>query len=361
MSNLDLGIAPVQIDLFLESYLGKRWHLRPLVHQTGWMLAAKYTLDTYVGSYEEIVVSACSDQGLPYSRFQTDIIEALESSFPRECHFDPPPELMDRADALFWDFLGRCDLEALQALEQAERENEHAIARLQFRADRIIPKAEAVIAANRRRLRLEVTDPSMRETVLQRNMALENGIRRSQEWLVKKIAKLHLQLETFTQDTFNSLSIMGDMEVLWIAHWRTRTDRRMFDLKLPLQEDARHNPGIDVNSDTAERAAQVMNRDIAKQGKRALAAKKPLRKDNTRTQPVAKREPGTAARTSIPNGLPLVGMSDKHPDFIPVSRAAKIYATGVEDTAKNTALSPEEIKRRREVWRARRAALKEKR
>lgn len=228
-------------------------------------MAARCSLDTYVGSYEETVVIACNGQGIAYSRFLTKTLLSLETSYPNECHFDPPPELLDCADALYWDFLGRCDLSALKALRLAESETDEKLNNLQERVDRLSGQTHWVIAHLRRRLRMETLTSDERISLKSRIAKLQEGMERTAYQTMEQSRELRAQLESLTNDTLDSITIDGEMEVLWTVHWRTRTGRRMFELKLPLQEELRPNPQIDVNSEVAKRAAQAVNQDLAKQ------------------------------------------------------------------------------------------------
>ena len=47
-----------------------------------------------------------------------DRLFEMSCSNPMETHFDPPEELEDVIDALYWDFLGECALENLDMLER---------------------------------------------------------------------------------------------------------------------------------------------------------------------------------------------------------------------------------------------------
>ena len=108
------------VDIYWESYPGKKAHIWRLWKQTGWLQVARVSLETPISSHEEIIPYFCNDLGQPMPSWLGNRLFDMRSSIPTYMHHEPPEELEDQADALYWDFLGRCDRKNLAELEQAE-------------------------------------------------------------------------------------------------------------------------------------------------------------------------------------------------------------------------------------------------
>jgi len=61
----DFGPAPLAVNVYWESYPGKKAHIWRLWRQTGWMQVVRMSLETPISSHEEVVTLFSNDMGQP--------------------------------------------------------------------------------------------------------------------------------------------------------------------------------------------------------------------------------------------------------------------------------------------------------
>lgn len=378
---VEFGAVPVQVDFWVDS-LGLPYRFRRhFYRREGWLQAVRCSLDTFVSSHEKIILAACNEQGEIISEWYASRLLEMECGLPEEAHFLSPPELDDIADALYWEFLGTCDLQNLRMLRDLESATEQQLEDLSSRADAIFEDAETYVSTIRRRMRSPDCVPENRRQYRDRIELVEDKLTSAMRWVRSQMDDIRSASARTERDILDSLIVHGEKETLFTVHWRTRSNWRQIRIDLPLQQTELPNPGIDANSETARCAASALARATYEEREKYLAeqAEKPVE------QTVFVSEGETASEQ--PQRLqkvkgPLVGNTKDNPDFLPASVAKAAYAEGYANTQNangatddanrpkkrgrlpksHTTLKPgemskEEIKRRREIWRRRREQL----
>ena len=143
----------------------------------------------------------------------------MRSSIPTYMHHEPPEELEDQADALYWDFLGRCDRKNLAELEQAEEKLFQDISATEEKALSGVSQIDAYISS----LRREKRQP---ECSLDRKSEIDTRIEDVTQYkpqllavLPDEIQSLRKSYETFEKDVFDSVTYHGLIETLYTVRW----------------------------------------------------------------------------------------------------------------------------------------------
>jgi len=261
----DFGALPVAIDFYLSSYPGPAREVRGLRHKQGWLMLAEVNLETLVSSHSRTIV-ACSDlDGNEISSWLGSKLLDMRCSLPAESHYLPPSELDDIADALYWDFLGSCDLENLKILQHLETETTGKIDKLEERHQDLSSRAYQFISRLQRDRRKPDCDLETKRKINAKIDTIEDHLDRYEEWLLKQTQQIRSSAYELEQDILDSLKMEGTLRPLYTVQWRARTSRRGMELKLPLQQEERRNLGIDVNSEEAVRADVALRENQSRQ------------------------------------------------------------------------------------------------
>ena len=378
----EFGAVPVQVDFWVDS-LGLPYRFRRhFYRREGWLQAVRCKLDTIVSSHEKTVLAACNEQGEIISEWYASRLLDMECGIPKEVYFEPPPELDDISDALYWDFLGTCDLQNLRMLRDLENGTEQKLEELSSRADEIFEDAEGYVSSLRRKMRSPDCAPENRRQYRDDIDLVENKLTTAMRWVRSQMDDIRSVSARTERDILDSLTVHGEKEALFTIHWRTRSNWRQIRIDFPLQQTERPNPGIDVNSETAKRAASALARATYEQREKYLVEQA---ERNQAEQSPFESEGDSAPEQPQPLQKvkgPLVGNTKDNPNFLPASVAKAAYAEGYANTQnaigttddenrpkkrgrppkprspqKSGEMSKEEIKRRREIWRRRRERL----
>lgn len=246
---------PVAIFLHPDSYAGHPRDIARLRGRSGWLRVAQARLDTYVASHEAVLCAACDEDGEPLTAWQTARLFEMDAAMPREILLDPPDELDEIVDALFHDFLGRCDRETLYSLEREEAKERWMISLVEARASSLLGRADRVIdglARARRRGAAGGADGSCHAARIsrleERQERLALALRDWRRWRRNRFGQVEA-------DHLDSLGLQGEVEELYTVWWNVVSTRRPMELRLPLQQPELRNPGFDVNSEESRRAA----------------------------------------------------------------------------------------------------------
>jgi ribonuclease HI len=324
----EFGAVPVQVDFWVDSLSLPYRFRRHFYRREGWLQAVRCKLDTFVSSHEKTVLAACNEQGEIISEWYASRLLDMECGIPKEAYFDPPPELEDISDALYWDFLGTCDLQNLRMLRALESDTEQQLDDLSSRADAIFEDAETYVSTIRRKMRSPDCAPENRRHYRDQIELVEDKLTSAMRWVRSQMDDIRHASARTERDILDSLTVHGEKEALFTVHWRTRSNWRQIRIDFPLQLTERPNPGIDVNSETAQSAAVALGRELFERRKRYQATE-----DADHTTVAEKADPGDRNATNSSGILerisgPLIGNMRDNPDFIPASEAEEIYRKG---------------------------------
>lgn len=215
----DFGPAPLAVDIYWESYPGKKAHIWRLWQQTGWLQVARVSLETPVSSHEEIIPYFCNDMGQPIPAWLGNRIFDMRSSVPSYMHHEPPEELEDQADALYWDFLGRCDRQNLAELERGEDQLIDEIHSVENKALEGVSQIDGYISNLRREKRHPECSFARKSEIDARISDVEKYQPQLLAAIPGEIEALRKGYERFEEDTFESLTYHGRKEILYTVRW----------------------------------------------------------------------------------------------------------------------------------------------
>ena len=231
----DFGTVPVEVDVYLDTYYGPAWEVSSLRYRSGWLMVSRASMETHLSEWTSSLVACVDDDGEQISPWLASKFFDMRCSLPRELSETPPVELEIASDALYWDFLGTCDLKHLAMLEEAETTASREIARLEARGETILEQSEAYLASLRAWMRRTALDDPRRKLALQRIALIEDKQRESEIWIRERAARVRNRLETYEAGILDLLLEHGEVEHFYTVHWSARhsRDRREDVSKLP--------------------------------------------------------------------------------------------------------------------------------
>lgn len=216
------GTLPFTVEAYIDTYHGPGWVRRQLRGRSGWLQVSRVRLTTDISDWSATVVAGMTDDGERLGKMTANAFLAMRMSGPQTCFDDPPEELTDFSEMLFWDFLGRCDLRHLDLLEDAERELEDRLEAEQLRGEKVLGDAEQYIANLQRRRRSP--EAAQERTSIDARIALmEEKYAAASAWLVRHLARLREQGDGFEADVMAALENHGEYEELYTVHWVARS------------------------------------------------------------------------------------------------------------------------------------------
>lgn len=244
----DFGTAPLAVNIYWESYPGKKAHIWRLWGQTGWMRVSRVTLETPISSYADTITCFCDDLGRPIEAWLGNRLFDMRASVPSYMHHEPPEELADQSDALYWDFLGRCDGIGLRELAEAESRLESEIEAVEVKAERGLRDIDGFIANLLRERRHPDCDAIRREQIAERITAMET----MKPKLIGSIAPareaLRAQHEIYERDVYDSLTHHGRIEELHTVRWTMRSRVQPATVNISLWTEDRFAGNLNVGT-----------------------------------------------------------------------------------------------------------------
>ena len=249
----DFGSAPLAVDIYWESYPGKKAHVWRLWQQTGWMRVVRMSLETPISSHEEVITLFCNDLGQPMPTWLGNRLFDMRSSIPSYMHHEPPKELEDQADALYWDFLGRCDQKNLAELAHREDSLFEQIVATEDKALAGVKEIDRYIGSLRRErrhpdctmVRKKEIDARIRDVVQYKPKLLAA--------IPEEVNKLRNSYETFEKDVFESVTYLGQMEPLYTVRWTMQSRQMAPPVNVSLWTEERFMGNLNVGTKWKER------------------------------------------------------------------------------------------------------------
>lgn len=222
------GALPFTVEAYIDTYHGPAWVRRQLRGRSGWLQVSRARLITDISDWSATIVAGMTDDGDRLGRMTANAFLAMRTSGPQTCFDNPPDELADFSEMLFWDFLGRCDLRHLEMLEGAEMELAASLAAEQSRGETVLGEAERYIADLRRQRRALQADQQQRAGIDDRIAMMEDKHTAASAWLVRHLALLREEGEAFEADVMAALENHGEVEDLYSVHWVARSQYDRF-------------------------------------------------------------------------------------------------------------------------------------
>ncbi|GEM_PF-2349043 len=219
---------PYAVEAYIDTYYGPGWVKRQLRGRSGWLQVSRARLTTEVSDWSATIVAGMTDDGERLSKITANAFLAMRMSGPQTCFDDPPGELEEFSEMLFWDFLGRCDLRHLDMLADAEAELAARLEAEQARGETVLGEAERYVAELQRRRRSSEANDGRRAEIDARIALMEDKHAAASAWLVRHLARLREEGETFEADVMAALENHGEVEELYTVRWLARSQYDRF-------------------------------------------------------------------------------------------------------------------------------------
>lgn len=233
----DFGIYPVAVSLYLGGYDGPSGHLAPFRHRSGWLALSEARLTMPFGTWRRPLITAISDHGEHYLPWIAARLLQLPMSQPEEAGCEPPEELEEAMDGLYWDFLGRMDRENLRFFEEEQERRDAEIRKFEDRCSAFEARLATAIRSLRRKRRSErLCDAGRSETEarLDRFLAMQDELAIAMR---QRVEEMRRDTEDLERAVLSSLTRYGSVEPRFTIRWTARSHRRGMDLRLPLFQE----------------------------------------------------------------------------------------------------------------------------
>ncbi len=217
----EFGTYPVELEFSLDSYVGPAWVVPALFNRSGWLSVAEVDMETEFDRTTAVVAACVNDEGEVQGQWVTEALFSMRCSLPREALTEPPDDLELALDALYWDFLGRCDLQHLRQLEEREANARSTIARLELRRREVYEKVETVLSGLYARRRREHDNPDLRRVIDAKIAEIEEKQGETEHWHQQQLTRVSNELDEFERQAFAALRNHGRMAPLYTLRWGT--------------------------------------------------------------------------------------------------------------------------------------------
>lgn len=229
------GCYPVAVDLFLDGYSGPPRHTYRFVWKSGWLRVSNVEIETPLATWSGQLIACITDSGETVPPNLAARLFEMPASAPKEVEHTPPDELDEVTDALYWDFIGRCDQLALDRLDTEGVKAEREIAGLEAKFGRALQLAEAKISELRRRMRSAGagSEGGTMDRSLQQLTELTGKIPEALRRRVQSVRDRLAEVEALVSE---SLSLDGQVEECLTLYWSTRPrwrGRRLYRIPIP--------------------------------------------------------------------------------------------------------------------------------
>lgn len=266
---------PFFVEFNLESFEGPRWLYWRLLNLSGWLRFVEARLSSPMGLLRRTLIVGCTDEGNALPKWQVEGILPLVCSIPKETFWLPPDELDDIAEMERWDFMGECDLLALQELEALEGSTAGRLREAEVRFGSVLREAELYIT----RLQREARNPSCpldrRSWIKQRIDAIDEQVELATASLRRRLRDIRREAEQKENSLWRSLRQEAEVETLGTVQFTVRNRLHEKQVRLPLIQEEVFSAGVSEQSAQlalAEYFEDVAKRKQARQKKREQEA-----------------------------------------------------------------------------------------
>lgn len=218
----EFGVYPVELHFSLDSHVGPGWVVPALLNRSGWLAVAEVEMETDFDHTCAVVAACINDEGEVLGKWVAEALFSMQCALPMEVVTEPPDDLSDALDALYWDFLGGCDVSHLRALEDMEQQTASSIARLELRRQEVYAKVEDFLSDLYARRRREWDCPDIRRAIDEKIEEIENKQSAADTWHRSQLSAFHDELAEFETQVLASLQNHGRVRPLYTVYWQTR-------------------------------------------------------------------------------------------------------------------------------------------
>lgn len=218
----EFGVYPVELHFSLDSHVGPSWVVPAMFNRSGWLSVAEVEMETEFDRTRAVIAACVNDEGEVLGQWVVEALFSMQSSLPQEVVVEPPDDLEEALDALYWDFLGRCDIAHLKILEEEERRISSAIARLELRRREVYEKVETFLSSLYARRRRERGNDELCRLIDAKIEEVEIKQAETEIWHRGRLQELQAELATFEGQVLASLQNHGNLRPLYTVYWKAR-------------------------------------------------------------------------------------------------------------------------------------------
>lgn len=240
---LEFGIYPVAVSLYLGGYDGPAGHLSPFRHRSGWLAVSEARLVMPFGTWRRPLVAAISEHGEVYPPWIAARLLQMPMSLPKEAECEPPEQLEEVRDGLYWDFLGQMDRKNLRFLEEEQERRDANIRQFEDRCSALEARLAAAIRTLRLERRLDGLSDIGRADIdarLKRFLEMQDELALAMQ---HRVAKMRRETDALEEAVLSSLTKHGEMVPHFTIHWTARSQRRGMELHMPLFQEEPYGVG----------------------------------------------------------------------------------------------------------------------
>jgi len=202
----------------------------------------------------------------------------MRSSIPSYMHHEPPEELEDQADALYWDFLGRCDRKNLTKLARGEGTLFEEITNTEDRALAGVTEIDRYIGSLRRERR-HPNCTAVRKTEIDARISdVAQYKPKLLAAIPEEVNKLRKAYETFEDDVFESVTCHGHMEPLYTVRWTMQSRHIPPPVNVSLWTEERFMGNLNVGTRWKEQFRAGHRIDVSPDKPNEVRTKKDVRR-----------------------------------------------------------------------------------
>jgi hypothetical protein len=218
---LHAHVAPVCIELDLDSYDGDWRHVARFRGRSGWLTVAEAQLSTRRYEWNTTLVAACDEWGNPVPTYMAPNLLACACSLPEPCDELPPTELEQIINSEKSEIKRRWVRENNKALKELEADTYDEIVGLEADAKRRIATRDAAIADLRRRRRMPLATLEERAILGELISELEREQEAIADALASQRATLREHVAVKERELMRRLEIKVSVEPLYYVNWRS--------------------------------------------------------------------------------------------------------------------------------------------
>lgn len=214
--------APLSLELDLDTYEGDLRHVARFRGRSGWLMAARATLESETDIYRTVIAAACDEWDNPIPSFQaTHLLECVWTKV-HPCFDEPPAVLEDLLCEEEGQVYSRWQRETNAALQQHLIESEDRIARVE-RSARLASDARLRQIADVRRRRRFPGLTSEAKSIFDGIIAeLETENDRAFEASRAQVTELRQTAETAEEGLWRREDVLVDVQRVCCVRWHTR-------------------------------------------------------------------------------------------------------------------------------------------
>ena len=259
----EFGIFPVAVNLYLGGYDGPARETQPFRYRSGWVMVCEARMVMPFGTWRRPLVAAISDHGEVYSPSVAARLFEIPVSYPKCAESDPPEELAEIMDGLYWDFLGRVDSENLRMMQEEDERTDQKIHRLETRCAEVEAELWVAIRALRAEMRSAAVTAERRAQIEQKLALLLEYPELIARSLRVSIAMLRDEMDRLRDAILASQTEECEIETLFTVHWTARGHRRGMTIRFPMFQEENYSAEAWRSAGYCDIPSTYLQKDLA--------------------------------------------------------------------------------------------------